>query len=202
MRRSKNFSILDLKCCNQNLPFSSPISICSVRANKITIGKTPIDRLLTLDTEQVINANVTIHGNVSITNGSAVEINHLLTNNRIFGIDLQTLLDDCYFVSPNESIVITSPKWFANVTIDQLVVEGDFWQVGQTLEEIQQRLQDLETELTISGPITFNNQFTIKNLTVIGAINDIPSERFGKEWLLLEGAQVSESNCSIQFGRV
>lgn len=164
-----------------------------MRAKKITIGKTPIDRLLTLDTEQVINANVTINGNVSITNGSDIEINHLNSEKQILGIDLQALLDDCYFFSPNESFIITSAKYFDNVTIGELIVEGDFWQVDETMETVRKRLDDLATGINITGPITFNNHFTITNLNVTASINDIPSERFGKEWLLLEGAQVSEN---------
>lgn len=182
-----NVETFELSSINFLFPF------CSFRAKKIIIGKTPIDRLLTLDTDQVINANVTIHGNVTIKNGSDIEINHLFAEKPIFGIDLQALLDDSYFPSPNESIVITSPKFFEDITIEHLVVEGDFWQVGLTMAEVEKRLEELKTGINITGPITFDNHFTINDLSVTGAINDIPSERFGKEWLLLEGAQVSES---------
>lgn len=164
-----------------------------VHADSLIIGKTPIDRLLTLDTEQVINANVTIHGNILLTNGSGLEINHLSINGQIFGVDVPALLDDSYFYSPNESISITTDKRFENVTIDRLVIDDgcDFWQTGQSTADIEKLLNDLNSDFTLTGPITFDSMsLVIHNLTVADAINDIPSSRFGKEWLLFNGSQV------------
>lgn len=156
-------------------------------------GKTPIERLLTTDTEQIINANVTIRGNILLANDSAMEINQLTMNGRIFGVDVPELIEDSYIYSPNQSISITSFKHFENVTIDRLVIEegGDFWQTGQTIGEIEKLLSDLNSDYRIEGPITFDSQqFSIDNLTVTDAINDIPSASFGKEWLLFNGSQV------------
>lgn len=163
-----------------------------VHAEKLLVGKTPIDRLLTLDTEQIINANVTIHGNILLANNSAVEIGHLIMNGRIFGVDVPALIEDSYIYSSNESIEITAFKQFDNVTVDRLVIDDgcDFWQTGQTTEEIQKFLNDLQSDFRVSGPIIFDQQFSIENLTVTGAINDIPSTRFGNEWLLFNGSQV------------
>lgn len=152
-----------------------------------------MDRLLTFDTDQVINANVTVHGNVFVTNDANVTVNHLFMNGTVFGVDLPALIDDCYFNSPNESIIITQPKWFQNITFDRLVVESDFWQVGLTTAEIQQHLEDLKTGITITGPVTFDSDFSINNLTVIGTVNDIPGQIFGRNWLRTEGAQVNRS---------
>lgn len=156
------------------------------------IGKTPIDRLLTLDTDQIINANVTIHGNILLANNSAIDIDHLKMNGRIFGVDVPALIEDSYIYSPNRSIEITAFKQYENVTIDRLVIDDgcDFWQTGQSTAEIQKFLDDLQSDFRITGPITFDQQFSIDNLTVTDAINDIPSTRFGKEWLLLNGSQV------------
>lgn len=156
------------------------------------IGKTPIERLLTVDTDQIINANVTIHGNILLANESDVEINQLSLNGRIFGVDVPALIEDSYRYSPNESISITAFKQYENVTIDRLVIEDgcDFWQTGQSTEQVQQLLHDLYSDFRISGPITFDQQFSIENLTVTDTINDIPGSRFGKEWLLFNGSQV------------
>lgn len=161
-----------------------------VNAENLFIGKTPIDRLLTVDTFQEIKGNVTIHGNILVSNGSNLEIDHLSTNNTIFGMDLQSLLDDSYVITPNETVVVSSNKWFRNLTVDKIIVEGDFWQIDQTTAEIVQRLDDLRNGIRLQGNITFTLPMSINNLTVTDSINDIPSSSFGKNWLLLEGKQV------------
>lgn len=151
-----------------------------------------MDRLLTFDTDQEINANVTIHGNILLTNDTNIEVNHLNQNNgTIFDVNLSELLDDCYFNPSNENLIVTQPKWFQRITIDQLIIECDFWGVGRTTEEIHQYLEDLKTGLSVKGPITFHSHFNINNLTVIGTINDIPAERFGRNWLRSQGSQVN-----------
>lgn len=167
------------------------LSVYRVNAERLFLGKTPFDRLLTTNTEQEINGNVTVHGSI-IMNGFDIDINHLKMqpNRHIFGVDLQHLLDDSYFDSPNNSIVVKTDKSFKNLTIGELIIENDFWQIGQSTEEIEKRLDDLERGITITGPITFTSEFNIKNLTVTESINDIPSSRFGQEWLLYEGKQV------------
>lgn len=160
-----------------------------VNVERLILGKTPIDRLLTTDTKQEINANVTIHGNV-IVDGSDIEINHLETNKPIFGVNLQDLLDDSYFGAPDQNITVTTEKSFQNLTINELIIENDFWQNDQTTEEIENQIDVLSRGITIQGPITFESSFKINNLTVTETINGIPSARFGQEWLLYEGKQV------------
>lgn len=163
-----------------------------MNAEKLFFGKTSVDRLLTTDTDQVIHGNVTVHGNVILSNDSKLEIDHLFTDNPIFGIDLEELLNDCHVNSPNETIVVTTNKWFKNLTIGQIIVEeGDFWQTGESTGTIVKRLEDLKNGLRIEGPITFTSPFDINNLTVSDSVNDIPSSSFGRQWLLYEGKQVS-----------
>lgn len=133
-------------------------------------------------------------------NSSDLEIDQLFTQNAIFGVDLGKLLDDSYFYSPNESIIVTADKSFENLTIGQLVVEGgDFWQVGRSTEEIIKSLNDLSNGIRINGPITFTSSFNITNLTVTDYINDIPSTSFGQQWLLSEGKQVRSTHEYIYF---
>lgn len=119
-----------------------------------------------------------------------MEIDHLFTNNTIFGFDLQSLLDDCYVISPNETVVVSSNKWFRNLTVDKIIVEGDFWQLNQSTAEIVQRLDDLRNGIRLQGNQIFTLPMSINNLIVTDFINDIPSSSFGKNWLLLEGKQV------------
>lgn len=171
-----------------------------MRTDKLIIGKTSIDRLLTLDTNQKINVNVTINGNLLVANETATaEIDHLEISNRIYGVDLQALIDDSYFYSPNESIVITTNKWFADITVGQLVIEGGFWPTGQTTPEILQLLHDVDSELRINGPITLDGSIKIEKLTVTGTINDIPSAKFHQQWLLSKGAQVRFDQTNQMF---
>ncbi|XP_055320364.1 uncharacterized protein LOC129577415 [Sitodiplosis mosellana] len=165
------------------------ITARKVKSDKLVIGKTPFDRLLTKGTDQNITGNVTIDGSI-IMNNSELEIDHLFTQNAIFGVDLKELLDDSFFYSPNDSIVLTTDKTFEHLTIGQLVVEDDdFWQVGHTTGEITKSLEELSKGIRIKGPVTFASTFNITNLTVTDSINDIPSSSFGQQWLLSEGKQ-------------
>lgn len=163
-----------------------------IHTDKLIIGTNPIDRLLTLDTDQIINVTVKIHGNILLANNSNMKIHHLSTNGRIFGVDVPALLNDSYVHSISESITITAPKRFGNVTIDRLIIDdgGNFWQTGQTTDDVEKLLNDLNSDFRITGPITFNSKFVIDNLTVTDAINDIPCSQFGKQWLLFNGSQV------------
>lgn len=154
------------------------------------IGKTPFDRLLTKTTEQNITGNVTIDGSIFM-NTNDFNVDHLFAQNSIFGVNLQELLDDLYFYSPNNSIVLTTDKSFEHLTIGQLVVEGDFWQINQSTEMIVKLLIDLIQGIKIKGPVTFTSSFNVTNLTVTDYINNIPSSSFGQQWLLSEGKQVS-----------
>lgn len=157
-----------------------------------------MERLLTTDTDQDICANVTIHGGVFIE--SNIDVHHLNTTHPILGTDLQDLLDDSYFDSPNEPITITSNKWFKNLTIGELEIQGNFWQVNRSTAEIVKQLNDYENGMLIHDPITFSSQLEISNLTVTGNINGIPRSRFGHEWLLTKGKQVRLSQtCAFFF---
>lgn len=160
-------------------------------------GKTPLEKLLTHSTDQVINGSVTVHGNLFVSNASNLNFNHLSMQNRMFDINLQELLDDSYSLSENSSIHITSNKWFRNLTIEQLIVENDFWQMNASTGEIHSRIEELMKNITQIGPMTYSSQFEIDVLTVNGSINGIPSEKFGTQWLLTYGDQV---NKIILFG--
>lgn len=192
-----NLQILNttmLKRTANNQTFTGTIQIKRITAEQVnsvamSFGKTLIDRLLTKNTNQTINGNVVIHGNVFISNGSALQAEHLITPKNVFGFDLDAILDDCYNYS-NESIHLTSSKWFQNVTIEELVIESDFWNVAST-DAIVKRLDALSRGVLINQTLDYDNQFTIDRLYVTGTINKIPSESFGREWLLSEGDQVS-----------
>lgn len=158
-----------------------------VKSGAISFKKIPIDRFLTKSTNQMINGNVTVHGTVLISNGSILEINQLITQNNVLGVDMMALFDDSY---ANESAHLASHKWFENVTIDQLIVECDFWHVAPT-DAIVNRLENYSDGVSFNGSLNYGNQFSINELYVFGQINDIPSSDFGRLWLLLEGNQVS-----------
>lgn len=160
-----------------------------VHSDAMSFRKTRLDRILTKNTNQTINGNVVIHGNVIISNGSTLQANHLTTQKNVFGLDLNVILDDCYSYS-NESIHITSSKWFQNVTIGELIIETDFWKVAST-DAIIKRLDALSRGVLINQTLDYDNQFIIDRLYVTGTINKIPSESFGRDWLLSEGDQVS-----------
>lgn len=111
-------------------------------------------------------------------------------HNRIFDINLQDFLDDCYIRGQNESIHIETDKWFGNLTVGELIVENDFWHQNATIEEIHSRVERLSKSITQTGPLTFSNRFEIDDLIVNGMINGIPSSEFFTRWLLAAGDQV------------
>lgn len=160
-----------------------------LNSDAISFGKNQIDRFLTKNTNQTINGNVVIHGNVFISDGSTIQAEHLMTQKNVFGLDLNEIIDDCYNYS-NDSIHLISSKWFQNVTIGELVIESDFWKVASTYA-IVKRLDELSRGVLINQTVDYDKQFTIDHLYVTGTINKIPSESFGREWLLSEGDQVS-----------
>lgn len=149
-----------------------------------------MDQLLTHSTEQVINGIATINGNVLVSNGSALHFDALSTHGRVFDMNLQQLLDDCYSSANNATVQIGADKLFRNVTIDRLVVENDFWHMNASTEEISARVEALQKSITQTGPLVYSNLFHIDDLHVTGAINGIAANVYGSEWLLAAGKQV------------
>lgn len=157
------------------------------------MGKIPVERLLTKSTDQTINGDVSIHGNVIVRNGSNLHLNHLTTKNPVFGVDFNEIFDDSYKLGNTEnteSMHIKTNKFFTNLTIGELTVENDFWQIGTTTGDILNRLEESSKSINLTGPLTFSKRFEINDLNVTGAINDISSSRFGNEWFSAEGKQV------------
>lgn len=149
-----------------------------------------MQQLLTRNTDQRINGTVTVHGNVFVSSGSNLALNHLSMRNRMFDVNLQELLDDCYRSKPNESVHIGADKWFRNLTVHQLIVENDFWHQNTSTEVMHARVQSLLKSITVTGPQTYSTQFDIDELVVNGMINGIPSSEFRSKWLLTTGNQV------------
>lgn len=148
-----------------------------------------IDRLLTKNTDQLLTGNITIHGSVFVTNNTGIEINHLSTPNKIFGVNLDALLVDCVQTITTEPIHLITNKSFANIHIGQLIIEGDFWQMEST-NDVENRLKAIRKGIIVNGPFIFPSNILINELILNGTINDISSRSFGTEWLLTEGKQV------------
>lgn len=115
----------------------------------------------------------------------------------MFGVALDSLLDDCVEHIATEPIHLTGVKWINQMYIGHLVVETDFWQTNKpdgperSTNAIQILYESLQNGVTMDGDnIILNNQFTIDQMTVTDAINGMPAESFGLEWLLIEGDQV------------
>lgn len=161
----------------------------NVNSGSLSFGKVPIDHLLTKSTNQIINGNVKIHGNVIIANGSVLNVDHLITQNNVFGVNLTELLDDSYNYA-NETVLLTSDKWFDSISIDRLIIESDFWPEVSTADVVK-RLQTLTQGVLFNESVAFSDQFSIDNAFVLGTINNIPNSEFGQSWLLYEGKQVS-----------
>lgn len=175
------------------IPFFFIDSFCDrINADKFIVGKTPLEQLLTRNTDQQIKGAVKVHGNIFVSNGTNMALNHVLLDNRIFDVNLQELLDDSYHPGPDESIQIDTDKWFHNLTVRQLTFETDFWHQNASTEEIHARVRNALKSVTLTGPQTFSNQFEIDELIVNSMINGIPIPELQSAWLLTSGDQVNQ----------
>lgn len=157
----------------------------------------PIERLLTRHTDQIITGNIKIHGSVFVANNTGVSIRHLSTNNSVFGVALDSLLDDAVQHIATEPIHLTANKWINQMYVGHLVVEMDFWRTDKpngpdrSTRAIETLYRSLRGGISLKGEsITLSNQFTIQQLDVTEMINGMPSANFGQEWLLTNRDQV------------
>lgn len=158
--------------------------------------------MLTRHTDQIITGNIKIHGNVFVANNTGVSIRHLSTTNNVFGVALDTLLDDCVQHVSKEPIHLAANKLVNQMYVGHLVVETDFWQTGQpngperSTAAIVALYKSLRDGITLDGESAdLRNQFVIDQMDVTDTINGMPSATFGQEWLLTERDQVRASWC-------
>lgn len=161
------------------------------------MGNRPIQQLLTRHTNQIITGNIKIHGNVLVANASGISIRQLSTKNNVFGVGLDSLLDDCGQHIAKEPIHLFGNKWINQMYVGHLVAETDFWQTGKpnglerSTAAIATRYKLLRSGIAlIDESIIMSNKFTIEQMDVTGTINGMSCTSFGKEWLLTERDQV------------
>lgn len=176
----------------------------SVRYRSLRFGTRSIQQMLTRHTDQIITGNIKIHGNVFVTNNTGVSIRHLTTANNVFGVALDSLLDDCVQHMAKEPVHLAADKFVNQMYVGHLVVETDFWQTGQpngperSTAAIKTLYKSLRDGITLDGESdVLRNQFVIDQMDVTDTINGMPSATFGQEWLLIERDQVRVSRCPI-----
>lgn len=127
-------------------------------------------------------------------------IRHLSTNNRVFGVALDFLLNDCVMNSNETFIEINSSKRFNELVIGHLMIESDFWRTGTTTAVIEAFYKSLRQDILLDGVgESLRNQWIIGDVTVSENINGLPSSTFGQEWLLSETDQVCFDSLQIGF---
>lgn len=148
-----------------------------------------MDNLITTDSEQNIHGNITIKGAL-IVFGNEAYIDRLTTNNKVFGVNFNALIDNVVPATTVDRFSMLGEKWFNHITIGSAIVEPNtLWNIGSTkqvLEQIEARLK----HVLLEGPIHFQNDFAIDDLIFYDYLNDISRNDFGKQWLLYETDQV------------
>lgn len=139
---------------------------------------------LTLNTEQVIPAKVTILGSISVEN--SIECHSLETKNKIFGYDLDYMIRDT--ATHGSNFIVTGDKYFkSNLSFGTIYPDGKL--LGVDVKDIVRDLSVISKDVVIKGPVRFKNEMRIKNIIVDKSINSIRKEHFGKIWLLNESNQ-------------
>lgn len=171
------------------IPYSSIKSKNTVRGDN-----TPLQDILTYDTEQTITANVTIHGNISCTgNIEIIELTTVEITDKVCGYDINFLITDT-IVQNDKEIIVTGEKHFRNCTFSSIEVdEQSFIMNDFNLNVLNGTLATLEDEIFISDSVEFTSNMNISNIAFNYSINNIPKEVFGKNWLLYELDQVNSS---------
>lgn len=144
--------------------------------------------------DQIITGNVKINGNLVIRNN--LQIKNIQTNSHYCGHDLSALIRDAFVLSEESTELkqINGDKYFTgNLAFEKVIILGDVFRLGQW-QQIEISIDDLKRGVDIAGNFIFSNEFRIQNLVIDGAINGIPSNEFGKQWLLTESDQVFKLN--------
>lgn len=167
------------------------LSISSIQYRSLRFGKRSIEQLLTRNTDQIITGNITINGNVLVTNNTGISIRHLSTNNDVFGVSLDFMLADCVERIASQPPHLVATKLISHMYIGHLVVETNFWQSNRSTAAIKTLYESLRYGITMDGDnIVLNNQFAIGQMTATETINGMASSSFGLDWLLIETDQV------------
>lgn len=172
----------------------------SVKVTQLA-GRSSSDYLTNID--QIIDGDVTIYGNLTISNRVQVRDLHVATNDgtTICGYDLTAILEDSVRRDDLTPKVINGAKTFlGKVTIEELTLADNAIVFGlYRWSDILGYLQQMQSDIELKGPLEFSNRFHVNELQVIGAINKITANEFGNVWLLREGDQVNRNFVYYNF---
>lgn len=182
--------------------------------NKTTLKRTSpftqfIDgnvELVNLQIEQLISPDVKINGksiDLVLNTNRNQEISELIVDNakvgkihvknlhqpeggKIFGNDLNFLLDDIVTTASSADGSIIAEKSFTDLNLEHLTFtdENEWKSVIRNYED------SITNDLNIKGDLVFNSEVRVNNLIFTGAINDVSFDDMAHNWLQLEGDQV------------
>lgn len=191
-----NLNGINIRHLNETILKKSGNQIISgkIHLKKIVASKTIVENsyfsdykfsdYLTLNTDQIIPAKVTILGTVNVEN--SIECQSLKTKNKIFGYDLDYMIRDTARHGSNS--IVTGDKYFkSNITFGTIYPDGKL--LGVDVKDIVRDLSVISKDVVIDGPVRFMKKISIKNINVDLMINSISKEHFGKIWLLSESNQ-------------
>lgn len=140
-------------------------------------------------TDQSIHGEVHVKGDLTVRDD--LKITNLRTMAAICGYDVSNIIGDTVMLNGSSRPILGNKSFVGEVNIGELAVHGGvLFELG-TWTEILDHLQSVQNDITLQGPITFENRFRLKELLVEGELNRIPSGSFGRQWLLKDSDQVS-----------
>lgn len=160
----------------------------------MTVGGKAVTDLITTQTEQTLGGHIQVHESL-FAFGDNLNVNHLISDQLVFGANLSALIADAVY--RKDRLHIHGHKHFHNITADRIIFEkSDFWGVGNT-KRVKELLIEGKKEMIITESTEFHRDFRIDHLVFNGHLNGIPSNEFGRQWLLYESDQVFTAPANI-----
>ncbi|XP_055631057.1 uncharacterized protein LOC129771448 [Toxorhynchites rutilus septentrionalis] len=160
-----------------------------VNAKQTFFEDRPLSTLLTSNTKQWIKSKVrlekcklTIRGNLNVVD---LELHNGST---IYSYDLEQMLADTLRKDypSEETVVVSGPKNFYNVTVGKLILHDQATLNGVDLIGLKKIRDPVEKDIFVEDTLILKHPITVRNAFFNGSINGVRKDEFGSSWLLTE----------------
>lgn len=156
------------------------LKVAQIVSPKVNVKGKSIDLLLNTNKKQDLSQLVL--NDAKVRNLQATNV-HQQEEGKIFGIDLNFLIDD---VVTKDFDKLIAEKEFTELTLERLTfTEGNEWK-----SIIVNYENSIARDLNVTGNLEFDNEMKIGNLFVTGTINGVSYDDMTNNWLRVEGDQV------------
>lgn len=135
------------------------------------------------DEEQIVDKITLSHSKVKSLN---IENMHQQPGGKIFGTNVDLLIDDTVLIDSSIDSSAVSSKSFTDLTVEHLT----FSQENEWKSIIRNYENSIVQDINVTGSMVFSNEMRVGNLVVTGTINNVKHEDMIGNWLLVEGDQI------------